>query len=255
MLLTVDIGNTHIVMGVFQEEKLIEHWRISTELKKTRDEYAITLRNLFALSNLEPSGIKGAIIGSVVPHLNWTLKKSIAHLFGIDALVLTYKTPIGLENRYENPREVGMDRLANAVGAKTLLGYPVIIVDFGTAITLDVVDRDGAYAGGVILPGLEMGADSLFKRTSKLPRISLLRPHRVLGRNTVASMQSGLLYGTAGAVYTLIERLWRELGYETKVIATGGSAADVIAELPHIDKTDLYLTLRGLRTIWLLNNG
>ena len=250
MLLAIDIGNTHTTLGVFSGEELVKNWRISTDLKKTADEYAVLIRELFSLSPLEIGGVKAAILESVVPHLNMIFQESIKGLFGLDPLVLNYQTPIGLENRYDNPREVGMDRLANAVGGKAALGAPVVIVDFGTAITLDLVDREGAYAGGIILPGREMGADALFKRTSKLPRISLLRPPKVLGKTTDTSMQSGLFYGAIGSVETLIERLWEEIGYKTKVVVTGGGGQELVREMKHVDLFDPHLTLRGLSFIW-----
>ncbi|MBN1901573.1 type III pantothenate kinase [Candidatus Sumerlaeota bacterium] len=255
MLLTIDIGNTHIASGVFSDQNLISHWRISTDLKKTEDEYAVILSNLFSMDNLDLEKVKGAIVESVVPHLTWNFKKTVNRLFHFDPLVMTHDTDIGLVNRYDNPQEVGMDRLANAVGGKAALGAPVIIVDFGTAITLDLVDRDGAYAGGIIMPGQEMSADSLFKRTSRLPRISLIRPPRVLGASAVASMQSGLFYGTIGAVETLIRRIWDEAGYKTKVAVTGGGAVELVKEIPLVDLFDPYLTLRGLELIWLHNSG
>lgn len=254
MLLTIDIGNTHITLGVFSDRKLVEHWRISTDLKKTEDEYALIFYNLFSLGRLELEKVKGAIIESVVPHLGWIFKKTVKRLFHFDPLIMTHETDIGLENRYDNPQEVGMDRLANAVGGKAALGIPVIIVDFGTAITLDLVAQDGAYTGGIILPGQEMSADSLFKRTSRLPRISLIKPPRVLGKSTVASMQSGLFYGTIGAMEALIRRVWDEAGYQTKVAVTGGGATELVTEITLVDLFDPYLTLRGLELIWLYNS-
>jgi len=255
MLLTIDIGNTHVALGIFSNNTLVEHWRISTDMKKTEDEYAISLQNLFSLSHLEQKNIKGAILESVVPHLALVFEKAIKRLFDFDPLILNHKTPIGLVNLYENPLEVGLDRLANAVGGKNILGAPVIIVDFGTAITLDLVDKNGAYAGGVILPGKEMGADALYKRTSKLPRIPLIRPPGVLGTTTISSMQSGLFFGTIGAVEALVRNLWKEMGYKTKVIVTGGGASLLINEISLMDLYDPYLTLRGLQIIWNDNHN
>ena len=253
MLLALDIGNSIISLGLFSGENLIDHWRISSDLKKTEDEYALVLRNLFSLAGREVSEIQGVIIESVVPQLLWILTDSIKRLFNLEPLILTFQTPIGLENRYENPQEVGMDRLANAVGGIQSVGAPVIIVDFGTAITLDLVDQDGAYAGGAILPGREISAEALFKRTSRLPRISLQRPPQILGKTTFFSMQSGLFFGTLGAVEFMIHRLWKEIGYKTKVIVTGGGAAELIPEMPYVDLFDPHLTLRGLRAIWTHN--
>jgi len=253
MLLALDIGNSIISLGVFSDDTLVDHYRISSDLKKTEDEYALVIRDLFALKGLDVSKVNGAIIESVVPQLLQVLQKSIQSLFHLDALIFTYQTPISLENRYENPQEVGMDRLANAVGGINALGAPVIIVDFGTAVTLDLVDKDGAYAGGVILPGREISAEALFKRTSKLPRVSLLPPPKTLGKTTITSIQSGLFWGTLGSVESLIRRLWKEIGYETKVIVTGGGASELIPEMPYVDLFDPYLTLRGLQSIWSHN--
>jgi type III pantothenate kinase len=253
MLLTIDVGNTHITLGVFKNDNLSVHWRIATDLKKTEDEYAMILRNLFSLSEWDKSRVKGAIVESVIPHLNWVLKKSIRKVFDLNTLILTTQTNIGLKNLYSNPQEVGMDRLANAVCGKRVYGAPIIIVDFGTAITLDLVNRDGNYVGGVIMPGLEMGADALFKRTSKLPRISLLCPPHIIGKSTVTSLQAGLYYGALGSVSYLIEKFWEEIGYKTNVVATGGGAGYLVRELSMIDSYDPYLTLRGLKHIWEMN--
>jgi len=254
MFFAADIGNTNIVLGLFEGNEIIEHWRVSTDLRRTEDEYAILLHELFAMKQRDVAYVKGAILESVVPHLNEKIKKSMERTFGFPPLVMTSETPIGLENRYAIPREVGMDRLANAVGGKMKMGAPLIIIDFGTAITLDLVDKDGAYAGGCILPGLETSADALFLRTAQLPRIELLRPPAVLGKTTVASMQSGLYFGTIGAVDTLIDRLWEEIGYKTAIIVTGGGAAQIVNELAHPCEYDPHLTLRGLKAIWEMNN-
>jgi type III pantothenate kinase len=253
LLLTVDIGNTNIVLGIFAGERLIDHWRIATELKKTEDEYALTLQGLVALNEVRPADASGAIIASVVPHLCPVFQKSIRRVFGVEARILDHTTPIPVRNRYENPQEVGVDRLANAVGGKTLFGAPLIIVDFGTAITLDVVSPAGDYLGGVIMPGLEMSADALYKRTSRLPRILLERPAHVLGRTTIASMQSGLYFGLVSAIDGVIEKLWKELGFKSKVVATGGLAPAFAAESKLVTATDPFLTLHGLRLIWEYN--
>jgi len=255
MLLTVDIGNTTIALGIFRGEDLVDHWRISSDLKKTADEYAICIRNLFSLSGREPSDISGSIIESVVPPLTGRLAAGVKRISGKDPFLFNHNTPIDLENRYEIPEQVGMDRLANAAGAKYLWGAPIIIVDFGTAITLDFLDREGAYAGGVILPGLEMSANALFRGTSRLPRISLVRPPRVLGTTTDASMQSGLFFGTLGAVESLIERLWEEAGYKTRVVATGGGASEIARGISRLDAFEPFLTLKGLNAIWHYNQG
>jgi type III pantothenate kinase len=253
LLLTVDIGNTNIVLGIFAADKLIDHWRIATEMKKTEDEYALILQGLVALNNVKAEDASGAIIASVVPHLYPVLQKGIQRVFGVEAQLLEHSTPMPVRNLYENPQEVGVDRLANAVGGKMLFGAPLIIVDFGTAITLDVVSPEGDYVGGVILPGLEMSADALYKKTSRLPRILLDKPAGVLGRTTISSMQSGLYFGLVSAVDGIVEKLWKEIGFRSKVVATGGLSPLFAAESKLVTATEPFLTLHGLRLIWEYN--
>ena len=249
MLLTIDIGNSCINLGIFQNQELKIHWRIASDLYKTQDEYTVLMANLMSLNRMKVRDIKDAVMASVVPPLTRKFESSVRSLFHLEPLVMDHHTPIGIENRYDNPEEVGMDRLANAVGGKNLVGAPVIIIDFGTAITIDLVDKEGDYAGGVILPGREMSAEALFKRTAKLPSISLFRPPRVLGKYTIASMQSGLFYGTIGSIESLLKRLWKEIGYQTKVILTGGNASELVHEMSYLDQYDPHLTLRGLQVI------
>jgi type III pantothenate kinase len=255
MLLTVDIGNTSMVMGIFGGAQLITSWRIGSDSRKTEDEYAIVLHNLFQLHHEETAKVTGAIISSVVPQLTLVMNKAIERVFGLTAEVLDHQTPIPMRNLYEYPGEVGVDRLANAVGGKMLYGAPLIVVDFGTATTLDVITPEGDYAGGIILAGLEMSADGLYRRTSRLPQIPIVKPARVLGTNTVSSMQSGLFYGSVAAIDGLIERLWRELGYETKVVATGGLASLFFHESRYISVCEPFLTLYGLKSIWEQQSG
>ena len=250
MLLTLNIGNTSIVIGVFRESDLITSWRIGTDLSKTEDEYAVVFHSLFKLRSVEVSEVTGAIVSSVVPQLELVMNRAIERVFGLTAEALDHQTVLPMRNLYEYPSEVGFDRLANAVGGKMLFGTPLIIVDFGTATTLDVITREGDYAGGVILPGLEMSADALYRRTSRLPQVPIVKPARVLGTNTVSSMQSGLFYGSVGAIEGLIERLWRELGYETKVVATGGLAPLFSHESRYISALEPFLALYGLKSIW-----
>ena len=254
MIVAIDIGNTTIALGLFEGNRLLETWRIGSERKKTGDEYALLIRGLFAMGGFDGAAVKGAIIGSVVPPLNAVLQKCGERLWGFPPLLMTHETPIGMENRYGNPQEVGMDRLANAVGGKRRTGAPVIIVDFGTAVTLDLVDRDGAYAGGCILPGLETSAEALSRCTAQLPRIPLQKPSRVLGKTTIVSIQAGLYFGITSAVDGLIDRLWDEIGYKTAVIVTGGGADSLNWDLAHEHIYDPHLTLLGLKAIWELNN-
>ncbi|MCD6384532.1 type III pantothenate kinase [Candidatus Sumerlaeota bacterium] len=255
MLLAVDIGNTKTALGVFKDDKLIARWRVSTDTKRTEDEYSVILDGLFRLhKSLKCEDISGAIIASVVPHLVEILIKSIQFICpGILVKTVNSTLNLGINNLYKNPSEVGADRLANAVGGRHLFGIPIIIVDFGTATTLDVIDREGNYIGGVILPGVEMSADALFIRTAKLPRIPISLPKRVVGTTTVKSIQSGICFGVIGSVDSLVEQIWTELGYQTKVVATGGYAQMLSSVSKTINEVEPYLTLYGLNQIWRLN--
>ena len=252
MLLAIDIGNTKIMVGVFQFDtgRLRHHWRISSDLSKTSDEYAVTFNDLFMLEQFDLSNVKGAIIASVVPSLTSVVSASVEKVFSVPVQMLTHTTNIPLINRYKNPREVGMDRLANAVGGKELFGAPLIIVDFGTSITLDVISPDEEYLGGIILPGPDIAADALSSKTATLPRISIDIPENVLGQDTVSSIQSGLYYGNLCAIEGLIRRLWNELGFTCDVVATGGLGSLFAEKSELISKSSPYLTLYGLRAIW-----
>lgn len=253
MILAVNIGNTNIAAAVFDGDAIKECWRLASDAKKSEDEYALALQGLMNMQGLAASDIKGAIIGSVVPALNEKWAGCLNRVIGVSPLVMTHRTPIGMENRYTNPAEVGMDRLANAVGGKLMMGAPVIVLDIGTAATLDIVDREGAYAGGCILAGLETTAEALALRTARLPRISPRKPAAAAGKSTLASLESGIFYGMVGAVDGLVERLWAEIGYETGLIATGGGAAAILKSLKHSWRHDPSLTLRGLKAVWDLN--
>lgn len=257
MLLAIDIGNTKTALGVFKEDKLIAKWRIATDTKRTEDEYSVVLDGLFKLHNsLKCKDIDSALIASVVPHLEGILIKSIQQICpGIVVKTVNSKLNLGIKNLYENPDEVGADRLANAVGGQRLFGLPIIIVDFGTATTIDVVDREGNYIGGVILQGLEMTADALFTRTAKLPRIPISIPNKVIGTTTVKSIQSGICFGVVGAVDSLVERIWSELGYQAQVVATGGYSKMLSSVSRTINEVEPYLTLYGLKYIWDLNTA
>lgn len=254
MILTLDVGNTNIVAGIFKGKEIADSWRLTTDPKKTIDEWVIQLALLFNTHKIDPKAIKGAIIGSVVPRIPNLLTEAIKFFGDIDVMIIDGGTPLPLRNLYDNPWEVGVDRLANAVGGKVRYGAPLIIVDFGTATTLDVVSKEGDYLGGSIMPGPETAADSLFSKTAQLPRIFLDEPKSVLGKNTTQSIKSGLIYGLGGAADVLIERIWEELGYSTDVVATGGLAPMISKFAKKIFKTDNNLTLLGLKIIWDYNN-
>ncbi len=254
MLMTIDIGNTNIVIGIYKGKDLLTFWRLSTNSSKTSDEYVLQINGLIGMHNISPKDFKGAIIGSVVPHVSQVIKNALKQLCGFDALIVDGGTPLPIKNLYENPWEVGIDRLANAVGGKVKYGSPLIIVDFGTATTLDVLSKEGDYLGGAILPGPESSIEALFSKTALLPRISLDEPKTVLGKTTIQSIKSGIIYGIGGAVDNLIERIWEEIGCSTEVVATGGLAVVFSKFARKIFKTDSDLTLFGLKTIWDYNN-
>jgi type III pantothenate kinase len=255
MLLCVDIGNSKVALGIFNDEELVAHWRIASDARRTSEEYTVILEGLFRLNEgIRHDELHGAIIASVVPPLVPILAKSIQEVCpNIVCKVLTHSMKLGMKNLYERPEEVGTDRLANAVAGKNMYGAPLVIADYGTATTIDIINREGDYMGGVILPGVEMTAEVLTQRTAQLPRIPIELPEKVIGTTTVKSMQSGICLGIVAGVDALIERAWSELGYESKVIATGGQAALLAAASHHVDGVEPYLTLFGLRDIWTMN--
>ena len=250
MLLTIDIGNTNILAGIFKGDEIITHWRIYTNLNKTDSEYTIDFDNMFRLKGIKINSIKEAIISSVVPPLTSVYKNFLEKEFKIKTIVLDSDLEIGVKILYENPKEVGSDRIANAVGAIALYGKPIIVVDFGTATTFDVVSKEGDYLGGLISSGIEISADALFRRTAKLPRISIQKPKNVVAKTTVESIQAGLYYGYVGQVDYIIEKIWEELDYKTKVVATGGLANMISEDSKYISTVNSFLTLYGLYFIY-----
>lgn len=250
MLLVIDVGNTNIVLGIFDGKTLVDHWRISTDRLRTTDEYGVLIRNLFYLNNANAEEIDAIIISSVVPPVMPTLERMCQRYFGIAPLIIGPGVKTGMDIKYDNPREVGADRIVNAVAAYELYGGPVIIIDFGTATTFCAVDKKGDYLGGAICPGIGISTDALVQRTAKLPRIEVRRTGKVICRNTVESMQAGVYYGFVGQVDGIVARMRRELGGKAQVVATGGLTVVIAPATKSIDIVEPMLTLEGLRIIY-----
>ena len=247
MILTLDIGNTNIKTALFDGMEMVHYWRLSTDRSMSSDQYGILIMNLFRHHNLDVSVVTGIMMSSVVPQINFTIEHMCHSYFGIAPLIIGPGVKTGINIKYENPRELGSDRIANAVAAYELYGGPCITIDFGTATSFGVVSEKGEFLGGAICPGLKLAAEALTERAAKLPRFELTKPESVIGRKTVSNMQAGIVYGYIGQVNYLIERMKRELGDpNTKVIATGGLAVLVAGESNAIDIMDGLLTLKGL---------
>ncbi len=255
MLCAIDIGNTHTVIGLFQDDELLEHFRIQTSRSKTADEWGITFKTLFSLKSVELSHVKEAALSSVVPPATASVVSASRTYFGVDPLIVGPGVKTGLPIRYENPREVGADRVVNAVAGYTRAKRAVIVVDFGTATTFDCISGLGEYLGGAITPGIMTSLDALATRTAKLPRVEVGKPRHAIGRNTVESIQSGMLYGSIGLVDGLVKRLKSEMGDDVAVIATGGLATVIAEQSETIEFVAPDLTLEGLWLIYNLNRS
>lgn len=251
MMLAVDIGNTNIVLGVYRKRELLHHFRLSTARQSTVDEYGVMIHNLFHMSGISVKDVEGVIISSVVPPLVKTIEDMCIKYIGKDPLIVGPGIKTGLNLRYENPREIGADRIVNAVAAIEQYKCPLVVVDFGTATTFDCIDAGANYLGGAIVPGLGISTEALYQRASRLPRIELEKPKKVIGRNTVHAMQAGIIFGYAGQVEGIVKRIKVEMNApELKVISTGGLASLIAGETDCIDEVNPMLTLEGLRIIY-----
>ncbi len=257
MLLAIDVGNTNIVLGVFDGATLVHSWRLQTLRERTSDELGLLVDGLFAHSRIERVQVRGVILGSVVPPLTGTIRTMVDRYFGVQALIVDPTSNTGMPIRYDNPSEVGADRIVNGVAAWERFGgaggRPMIVVDFGTATTLDAISAKGEYLGGAICPGVTISADALFQRAARLPRIDVRKPARVVGQTTVGAMEAGLFYGYVGMVEGLVKRMDAELGGNAICVATGGLADLIAPETSLIHHVDPDLTLHGLRIVWERN--
>ncbi|MBQ6565394.1 MAG: type III pantothenate kinase [Clostridiales bacterium] len=253
MIFTMDIGNTNIKTALFDGKEMRAYWRISTNKMYSSDEYGMLITNLFAHEGFSTANCDGIIISSVVPTINFTIEHMCQNYFKKQPMMVVPGIRTGLNIRYENPRELGSDRIANAVAAHELYGAPVITVDFGTATTFGVVGEGGTFLGGAICPGIKLASEALGSGTAKLPRFELAKPEHVIGRTTLANLQSGMFYGYVGLVQNLIFKIKQELGCNATVVATGGMAQMIADESKSIDHVDGSLTLKGLRLIYERN--
>ncbi len=257
MILVLDVGNTNIVLGVYKENTLIVEWRLSTDVLRSADEYGIQVSNLFSQANLEVTSVEGVIISSVVPNIMYSLEHMIRKYFKLDPIVVGPGVKTGINVKYDNPKEVGADRIVNAVAAHEIYKRSLIIIDFGTATTFCAVRKNGDYLGGAICPGIKISSDALFQRAAKLPRVELVKPETIIARNTINSMQAGIVFGYIGQVEYIVEKMKAEMleleEEKPLVVATGGLAKLISAESSNVDIVNPFLTLEGLRIIYEKN--
>lgn len=253
MIFVFDVGNTNIVLGVYDQDELKHHWRIETNRNKTEDEYGMMIKELFDHVDLSFDEIDGIIISSVVPPIMFSLERMCEKYFHVKPLVVGPGIKTGLNIKYENPREVGADRIVNAIAAIHEYGSPLIIVDFGTATTYCYINEHKQYMGGAIAPGIGISTEALYSRAAKLPRIEIARPDDIIGKNTVAAMQAGILFGYVGQVEGIVQRMKDQSKETPTVIATGGLATLIAKESKSIDIVDPFLTLKGLQLIYKRN--
>jgi type III pantothenate kinase len=257
MILVLDVGNTNIVLGIYEEKKLLVEWRLSTDYKRTSDEYAIQVSQLFNQSEIDMKDIEGVIISSVVPNIMYSLEHMIRKYFNTTPIIVGPGVKTGINIKYDNPKEVGADRIVNAVSAFEMYKKPLIIIDFGTATTFCAIAKNGDYLGGTICPGIKISSEALFERAAKLPRVELIKPETVICKNTVASMQAGIIYGYIGQVDYIVNIMKQEMMAKGEedivVIATGGLAKLIAKDSSTIDKVEPFLTLEGLRIIYQKN--
>ncbi|MCR4877137.1 MAG: type III pantothenate kinase [Clostridiales bacterium] len=253
MILAMDVGNTNIKTALFEGKEMCGYWRMSTNIHSTSDEYGIRLTSMFAHKGIPVENVEGIVVSSVVPTINFTIEHMLANYFGRVPLFVAPGVKTGINIRYENPRELGSDRIANAVGAFDEYGGPCIFIDFGTATSFGVVDESGAFLGGLICPGIKLSSEALVTGTAKLPRFEFIKPETVIGKTTLSNLQSGMYYGYVGLVKNIVRKIKQELGREAYVVATGGMAVMIAEESRAIDKLDGLLTLKGLRLIYERN--
>jgi type III pantothenate kinase len=253
MLLVIDVGNTNIVFGVYEDQKLINHWRLSTVMNKTADEYSILLSSLLYFEKIRLPDIQSAIVSCVVPPLLFPIQRICRKHIGIEPIVVEPGIKTGMPILYENPQEVGADRIVNAVAGYEKHKKALIIVDFGTATTFDYVTPKGEYVGGAIAPGMMISLEALFERASKLPRIELMKPREIIGRNTVNAMQAGIVFGYVSLVDGIVNKMKETVKTDPHVIATGGLANLIAAESQSLDEVDEFLTLKGLKILYEKN--
>lgn len=255
MLLALDAGNTNITIGVFDGAQLLTSWRLRTVREQTADEWGIKFLSLLRMAGIDPRVIRGVAISSVVPPIDQPLAEVARRYFSIEPIFVSVDRDLGLEVRIDNPREAGADRLANAAAAFQKYGGPCVVVDLGTAINFDVVSEEGHFLGGIICPGIGIAISGLFEKAARLPLVDFREPKRLIGTNTVDCIQSGLYYSTIGAIDGILERLYAELGAETKVVGTGGQAKLMVGGSQYLKTIDEDLTLDGVRLIWERNAG